>query len=276
MICRRFFDVDRSKRCIDLSNIAACALRLHQLHHTYVDPGEHFSVVTCTVVIELAKPKMLCNDIELMLFQLRKQGTRQHDRINRGKIVFHAAAPGALPQKACIKRRVMRDQHRAAAPAERIKLAQRLPFERRAAHIVVGDAGQFCNLRRDRTLRVYKCVEAVDDFAAAQFHRADLRDAFSRSGKAGRLQVKYNHLAVKPAVRITADSLHHVVDEIGFDAVDHFDIAAALADFGNGVHAVRKCLHHTVVGDRDRLVPKFVGALDQLGRGCYAVHRRHV
>ena len=29
-------------------------------------------------------------------------------------------------------------------------------------------------------------------------------------------------------------------------------------------------------GDRDRLVPKFVGTFNQFGRGCYAIHRRHV
>ena len=89
----------------------------------------------------------------------------------------------------------MRHQNR--IPHKFQKLRQNSLYIRRIQHHLIGDACKFCNLKRNRHLRVYKCTEAFCNLPIFYLYRADFNDLIFDRTKPGRLQVKHNKGSVQ-------------------------------------------------------------------------------
>ena len=70
--------------------------------------------------------------------------------------------------------------------------------------------------------------------------------------------------------------MNHIIDKIGFHTINHLYFAAFFADAVDSIHAIRERLYYAVIGNRNRLMSKFISPLNQFRSRSHPVHRRHV
>ncbi len=226
-------------------------------------------IVHCPVVVVQRDFERFRHRIQLKAVELGHQHPCQRHRIHHRVIAGIAQTFTILADKAHVKARIVRHHNR--PPAELQKLWQRLCNLRRVQHHVVTDSGQFLNLKRNRHFGVYKRRKAFPDLPAGYLHSPNLNHLIVEGRKPCRLQVKY-HIGILQALafRIFNDILK-VVHQVSLHPINHLKAVVWL----QRMVGVRKCLYIPMVRYGNRLMPPFLGALDDGLDLRHAVHIAH-
>ena len=232
------------------------------------DARHDHRVVGGAVVVEARQTQPVRHDVELVLRQIRQQVLAEHQRIEKHRIERDAVTQAGIGHEARVKARVVGDERRVAGKVQKHAHGRRLVG--RALDVAVADAGQTRDLRRDGHAGVDEGVELLQDLAAAEADRADLRHAAGAEMEARGLDVEGDVLLVeREVVARAAGGKHavHVVDEIALHAVD--DLDAVLL---RGLPHIGERLRAAVVGHGDGRVAPLGGALDEIAGVGQRVH----
>ena len=239
-----------------------------------VDLRQHGGIVGSPVVLE-GQPQIFCYDIQFVPLQVGQQHPRHFHGIDAAKFFFDAELFASRPQEGDVKISVVGAQgpipHKIEKGLHRLLLAGGIP------HHIIGDAGEFGDLIGHRPRGLHIGVKAFFLLAARYQDGGDLNDLTSAGAQACGLQIKYDGLAIQRSLAGTADrlALGQVVDTVGFDPVDHFDLCPFALELLLGVHRVGEGLDHPMVGNGHCLVPPPGRRLDQIPGGRQAIHGGH-
>ena len=226
-------------------------------------------VVVGAVVVKVRQTEPVCDNVELVALEIRKQALRKRERVHISRVKADVAALRGGLHKADVKLRIVR--HKRAPVRKRNEASQRLVLIRCVKNVPVGDAGQLHNFARDRLVGIDKGLKAALDFAVLHNHRADFRDTLSVWVKARRFNVEGAERVVKARLLVAAvdgQLIIHIVYVVALNAVYDFYAAAfsRLPNFGKG-------LRNAVVRHRNCGVSPFGGALNRRSRTGQRVKR---
>ena len=131
-------------------------------------------------------------------------------------------------------------------PDPRQKFRQDLTDIALSSDIVISDRGQPGDMLRNRSFRIHKVTEPVNDLFVLNLDRTYFNNTVCFFVKSGRLNIKYNVGILKVLTVIVDNSLSGIIDDIGFDSVDNFDI-----DLLRSVHCFRESLHDAMISNGD-------------------------
>ena len=161
--------------------------------------------------------------------------------------------------EADVEMRVVRDER--PVPGELQEHLHRLFLKRRVGDVAVADAGKLGDVGRDVPLGVDEGVKLLLYLAAGEYDRAYLGHAVVHGVESRRLDIEGDKLRVKRELALADDGVVavHIVDEVGFHAVDYLD-----AVLFPGLPHIRERLRDAVVGHGDGGHTPVRGALHDL------------
>ena len=227
-------------------------------------------IIHRTVMVLQRHTDRLCNRIELVAVELRQQKTRHRDRIRYGKVTREMQILTVFLDKAHIKLRIV--CHHDTAFAEFHKLRQNLPDQRCVHHHVVTDACQFLNIKRNRNLRIHKRRKPLRDRSVLHFYRTDFDNLIFLWAKAGRLQIKDDKITAEILPLRVFDDALCIVHKIRLHAVDQLEIRP----LWNRMVSDRKCLHRTVIRDREAVMSERDCLRDNITDIRHTIHVTHL
>ena len=247
---------------------AANVLRLHLFHHGEEDHRQHLRVVAGAVVIEVSELKVVGKRIQLVIFQLGIQISRQRNRVEIRIFKGNFKLLRVVTKEARVKVRIVCNKE--AVAAEREEFRKNLLDSPRVLHHVVGDARQLDDLLGDRLARIHEGVVALENLAVLDFDRTDFGDLAGLEGQTRRFDVENDEFVRKGTAVLTVKRTRRIVHEVGLDTVND-----VLTDLLGGQHRVLEALHVSVVGDGHGAVSPPIRGLDRhVGRN-QRVHIRH-
>ena len=229
-----------------------------------------FGIIDRTMVSLQRNTQLLTDDVQLMLFQLRQQGSGKLQCIQNG--IFYLNTTFSLciqADKACIEIGIMRHKHRILAKFQ--KLRQNFCNNRRIGYHFIRNACQLGNLRRNRAFWVHEGAETVDNLAVYYLYCANFRNTFGFLGKSCCLNIEYHKGVIQRLSARHGDNAAQIVNQIGFYAVNHLQVG-----FADCVHRIRKCLHNTMVSNGNCLMPPCNRAFDIFFHRCHTIHTAHL
>ena len=231
-------------------------------------------IVARAVVVERVEFQIFGDCIELVVFYVLEHRTAHGQGVDVRIREIHPVTLSRGVHERGIKRGVMCQQHR-FFPAELVELPQGFLFGRSVLYHFVRDAGQLGDLGRNVHAGIHENIEAVGNLPVFDPHRTDFGHTVLLRAQTGGFDIERDELIVQRVLRFPHQGRNHVVDKIGFDAVDDLEVCSFFADGRGGIHCVRVSLRHAMVGNSDGLMPPFGGALDQIAHRGNAVHTGH-
>ena len=196
----QLFIVAASHLFLQLVNVMDIQTLGQQPAQVQKDVGQHLRIINSAMMVELSEVEILGKRIELDVIDIRQNRARDRNGIDRCEVILHAHVFARFADKTGIKRRIVRDHN--GAVAEFQKLLYRLALRRRAGNHAVGDTGQLDDLSRDRTLRVDKGRELIDDHTVLDLDRADLGNLIMIGVQTRGFQVEAHEFTVERLVFI--------------------------------------------------------------------------
>ena len=89
MICSQAFGVNVFCYLVDVADIYTALIVNKPLSKLYKYSAQHFCVLKGSVMVKFSQTQMLCDYVQLVLFQLGKHTSAHYHRINNGKIELY-------------------------------------------------------------------------------------------------------------------------------------------------------------------------------------------
>ena len=213
----RFF-AHRIAHSADVGN----AFLLQPPEHAEKDLREHFRVVGSTVVIEIAEIVVLCQRIELVVFEIRVHVPGHGDRVQIRIVKRQTALLRRHTDKTGVEHGIVRNQQSVAYETEEVR--QHLGDRRCVGYHFVCDAGQLHDVLRDRHAGIDKAIVAFENLAVLHAYRADFRDLAACRGQTSRFNIENNKFIVKGHILAAIRRSEGVVHVIRLHAVEDLDL----------------------------------------------------
>ncbi len=229
-------------------------------------------VIHRPVMVFQGNLQILRHRVQLEAVEMRQQQAGQAHCIHNSGIKGKSQLPGLGANEAGVEFRVVRHDHRRAAPFQEAGQHQ-LNGIRRHYHGIV-NAGELCDAEGNGHLRVHKDIHSVDDLVALQLHGADLDDVIVRGAEARGLDVEDHRQLLQTLALFVHNNGLEIIYKIALAAVDQLKILVISLLFKiNG--SIRKGLHHTMIGDGHGLHAEGNCRIDVVVHIRHAVHIRH-
>ena len=227
------------------------------------------------MVIEL-QIQCISNDVQLVLGQLGHECPGHFYRVNRTGGTGQAKLFTGSANKSHIKACVVCNQRPVAAELQ--KPGQLHVDGIGIPHHILPNPGQFGNARRNGLCGLYITVESIADFASCHNTGSDFDDLAVCSRETGGFGVKHHDFIGQQRITAAFDgiALLQIVDAVGFDAVQHFDIGTAFFQTGLRFHDFREGLHHAVIGDGQCLMSHRCSQFEGFARVAQGIHAGHI
>ena len=212
-------------------------------------------VVYCPVMILKRDVQGFGHDIELIFGQSWQKHSGQRHCVQIDKMIVQTKLSAVLLDEPHVKASIMCDKDAFSGKFE--ELGKDYVDGRSVYNHLVGNSCQIRDLKRDRTLWIYKGAEPVHNLSACYFYSSDLDDPVADRTEARRLNVKDNICIVKRLIpRIYCD-LRQIIHHVSFYTVDHFERIVFVQRL-NIMVCDGKRLRHAVICDGNRRMPPVV------------------
>ena len=198
------------------------------------------------------------HNIQLELGQRRKQDPGHSHRIHISKLRHNILIAAVLLNEPHIESCIV--SHQNCIPHKIQELLQHHLNARRIHHHLVRNPGQLRNLKRDRYLGIDKGTEPLCDLPPLYFHCSDFYDLIFDGTEPCGLKIKDNIHVIQGLSSLTHGHILQIVHKIAFHAIDYFKRVILIKPFQKMI-GVRESLHHSMVCDRNRLMPPVIGSL---------------
>ena len=242
-------------------------------HEFHEDLRRGPCVIHCPVMVFQRDIQSLCHDIQFILGQSGKEHPRQRHSVHIDKPVIQPQIPAVLPDKSHVEPGIVGHQH--TVPHEREELREHGLNIRGIHDHLIRDAGQVCDLKGDRALRVHKGAEPVHDLPVHHFDRPDLDDLIADRAEARGLDIEHDISIVQGLFPRIDRDLCQVVHHVSFHTVNDLKRIVFIQCLYVMIR-LRECLRHPVVCDGDGRMPPVMGALYDIFHIRHAVHITHL
>ena len=275
MISRQFFEVTAAcNLCIDFVGFCNIVVIFKTGTKIYKNSCKHFRIVGCTVMIKVAKSQILCNGIQLAVFNIGQNGSWNCNGVNGSVVVLPVHIFASLTDKRGIKRCIMRNKHIVACKFK--KCANCLALWRSVFYHSVGNARKLGYLCGNRHTRICKSWKSIGYLSVFNLYGTDFCDFVTICGKTGSFNIKADKCAVKRFFAFARNRFYKVIHKVSLCAVNNLDFFAVFINFIGGFHSVRESLCNTVVCDCNCRVSPIGGSFYKVACRGYCVHLRHI
>ena len=223
------------------------------VHHFIEDCGKHLGVVRRTVVIEISERKVLCENIELVLLQIRIDISRHCNRIEIRICKAKAELVRSASDKACVESCIVSDKEAVSRKFE--KFRKHFGNRRCIGNGFIADSRELGYVFRDMYSGIHKHIEFIYKLAGFHADRADLGNLAVKRRKTGRFNIKKYKLIVKGSVALSVQGARRIVNEVCFKSVKNLYIGVVLfLQVLSRQHGDRKSLEISVIRYRYRLM----------------------